>query len=279
MIILNIEGRLGNQLFEYAFAHKVSTQFRSMLLIDNARDFYLPKYFRLNKIYNQIEKIPYIRTKYRQKVANLKVKNTLDFTDCTLIPENVIANLQDNAYYKGYFQSMIYFEPINVSKLFQIREEYIGQYSNKYKDEFGQNKTIVVHVRRGDYLTHGVAIGSTQADVSLPKKYYDECFRRISNIETYQIYFIGDDMDYAKEVGKEYNSAKYVHESEIIDFQLLMNADICVISNSTFAWWGAYLNPKENKQVYAPKYFLGFHEKKEFPNGIYIKTGYKEIEW
>ena len=86
-------------------------------------------------------------------------------------------------------------------------------------------------------------------------------------------------MMFAKEVGEKYKNAKYVHESEIVDFQLLMNADICVISNSTFAWWGAYLNRKVHKMVMAPKYFLGFHDGKEFPNGIYSKTGYQEIDW
>ena len=56
--------------------------------------------------------------------------------------------------------------------------------------------------------------------------------------------------------------------SEIIDFQLIMNADIAIIANSSFSWWAAYLNAKEHKIVYAPKYWLGFKVDKEIPEKI-----------
>ena len=278
MIAVGIEGRLGNQLFEYAFAHRVSTQFRTMLLIDNVRDYVLPKYFRLSNIYHYINHIPYIRTVYRQRMASIETTHTLDFSDCTINPQTILSQLQDNAYYKGYFQSATYFDTNVVSSLFHVRKKYRMLFDWQFGKDFLQQKTIVVHVRKGDYLTHGLSIGSKNADVSLPKAYYDACFRRINGMDNYQVYFIGDDMMFAKEVGKEYKNAIYVHESEIVDIQLLMNADICVISNSTFAWWGAYLNRKANKMVLAPKYFLGFHEGKEFPNGIYNKTNFEQVE-
>ena len=279
MIAVSIEGRLGNQLFEYAFAYKVSRHVHAMLLIDNVKEYYLPKYFKLDRTYHRIDKIPYLRTQYRKRVAQLQVANTIDLTDCTLNPMDVTKKLQDNAYYRGFFQSAMFFEPIDVRKLFSLRKVYKRLFLEKYEDEFANKKTIVAHVRRGDYLTHGASIGSKIADVSLPKAYYDACFRQIKDIENYQIYFIGDDMEYAKDIGKKYINVKYVHESEIIDFQLLMNADICIISNSTFAWWGAYLNRKNSKEVLAPKYFLGFNDMKEYPRGIYKETSYRVIEW
>jgi hypothetical protein len=65
-----------------------------------------------------------------------------------------------------------------------------------------------------------------------------------------------------------YIQNKYLSDqTEIIDFQFLNNAAACIISNSTFSWWGAYLNPN-NPRVIAPRYWVGFHNGKEFPVDI-----------
>jgi hypothetical protein len=47
----------------------------------------------------------------------------------------------------------------------------------------------------------------------------------------------------------------------------LVNADICILSNSTFGWWGAYLNPKK-PEIIASKYWLGRAQKKEYPTNV-----------
>ena len=54
----------------------------------------------------------------------------------------------------------------------------------------------------------------------------------------------------------------------IIDFQLLLNADVAIIANSTFSWWAAYLNPNIQK-VFLPRDWLGFRINKLLPPGIF----------
>jgi hypothetical protein len=54
---------------------------------------------------------------------------------------------------------------------------------------------------------------------------------------------------------------------EITDFQIIQNADIAIISNSSFGWWAAYLSPKRNT-VYAPKNWMAFRIGAEHPKGV-----------
>lgn len=126
----------------------------------------------------------------------------------------------------------------------------------------------MVHIRRTDYLFFGKeSLGGK--NMCLPDGYFINCLNKIKNINDYLIIFISDDIIYArKRFSNMYFKAQFESNDEIIDFQLLMYADVLVISNSTFAWWAAYLNQKPNKIVYAPKYWLGFKKKIEYPVNI-----------
>jgi hypothetical protein len=57
------------------------------------------------------------------------------------------------------------------------------------------------------------------------------------------------------------------NNNEIVDFQIILNADYCIIANSTFSWWATYLNIKK-KKAYVPKFFLGFKIKREYPINV-----------
>ncbi|RYD77003.1 MAG: alpha-1,2-fucosyltransferase, partial [Sphingobacteriales bacterium] len=112
-------------------------------------------------------------------------------------------------------------------------------------------------------------------NISLPTSYYHDAIKETLRDNSFYI-IISDDHEFVK---KEFSylDHKYISNcSEIIDLQFLMNADQCIISNSTFGWWGAYLNPK-NPPVVVPKYWLGFAEKVEFPCNI-IPKEWKLIE-
>jgi hypothetical protein len=57
----------------------------------------------------------------------------------------------------------------------------------------------------------------------------------------------------------------------------MINADKLIISNSSFAWWGTYLN-KKNAEVFAPRYWLGFKIRKEYPVGIFNSLNWNLVE-
>ena len=77
--------------------------------------------------------------------------------------------------------------------------------------------------------------------------------------------FLSDDIDQVKD---QFNYVKKTHFSTsdvITDLQFIINAQTCILSCSTFSWWGAWLNEIENKTIFVPEHFLGFKVNKEYP--------------
>lgn len=176
-----------------------------------------------------------------------------------------------NAWYYGYFQGISYFYEREdaLRKLFTIRKNYQKKYEAIISKFPERKKMITVHLRLKDYKTFGPEyLGGP--DLSLPFTYYHQLLKTMA-LEEAHVVFISDAM---AEVKKEFSYVKNAYFSEnepIVDMQFLIHADACIIANSTFGWWGAFLNQKENKKIYVPEYFLGFKVQKEYPVNIIPK--------
>ena len=83
--------------------------------------------------------------------------------------------------------------------------------------------------------------------------------------------FITDDPGFVKTEFGYLNDIYIFNNSEIVDFQFLMNADINIISNSSFSWWGTYLNPKRPK-VIAPKHWFKDNAFLKSPKNVLLKS-------
>jgi hypothetical protein len=274
MIAVRLEGRLGNQLFQYAFIYATAKKLKVDFYIDQSIDkFLLDQYFEVdNTPYHLFQKYIFNTKGYKnlfsyhlkrpfytglKKIHQLKTLNFSHFDD----PDSQLSNMIDSALYTGFFQSEQYFSAYrnDIIRLFSVKPQYKHQYKSIAAAQLPANKPIVViHIRRGDYVN---------LDCQLPDEYYHDIIAGLKDNDAYYV-FISDEADYIKEQFA-YLENKYIsHNTEIIDFQLLLNADVCILSSSSFSWWAAWLNPKKNKLVYAPKYWLGFKDQKEFPTGI-----------
>jgi hypothetical protein len=255
MIGVDVIGRMGNQMFQYAFAlvaaHKINTRFflkyyHYPITID--KYFELPGFNRhLNKMAN---KIFYLVTGHFKCIEE----------GSSINPQILLRNLTDNTLYKGYFQTEMFFKDISdrVRTEFRIKRKYQFRYKRHIENlVVGNKKLLVIHFRGKDYKS---------SKFELPLSYYQKCLSVLS-LPDYQKIVVTDDIEQAKIAFRYHKDFNFECNESIIDFQFIMNADTAIISNSTFAWWGAYLN-KKSPIVYAPKNWLGYQKKIEYPKGI-----------
>ena len=287
MIGVLAQGRLGNQMFQYSFAYAVSRKLNTRFFIHNHSTLHYfdlfenfkkenlrnTLYFALRNIFRK-SRIVFSLSDLKKPIAflfNRAVNKNIRVWNNTIDPNNfLLQKIENNVLYDGYFQSEDYFKEFkeDIKKLFEIRPQYQKSFLDKKKHLFDK-KCIVIHLRRTDYVNYGDEIlGGT--DMTLPIAYYKKCLSLIKDTNQYNVIFVSDDMEFVK---KEFGSGgNYFYESNnvITDFQLLLNADILIISNSSFSWWAAWLNNKANKLIYAPNYFTGFKIKKFYPAGIKV---------
>jgi len=169
-------------------------------------------------------------------------------------------NLRNGFMYKGYFQSEEYFKNFkeDLKTIFTIKQQYKTAFNNISATVSSSKKTVTVHIRRGDYVS---------TEYELPTNYYKTALSMISDEDNFYV-FVSDDPLFIEQEFK-YIENKYIsYNSEIIDLQFLINADICILSNSSFSWWGAWLNNKPGKKVIAPEFWLGQRMGQEYPPEI-----------
>ncbi len=162
----------------------------------------------------------------------------------------------ENLYLDGYFQSDNFFKKYRQEILREFsltKDQQTKEYLEVAKIIENDNDTVSMHIRRGDYVTD---IKAKKHHGILGVEYYKQALQTIA-LKNPRIYIFSDDIDWVKEnftflpkdtyfVSKHnFNSAQ-----EIILMSLCKNN---IIANSSFSWWGAWLNKNKDKEVVAPK--------------------------
>jgi hypothetical protein len=283
MVGIEISGGLGNQLFEYAFIYNQHRKLKTgFFLMKTGVPISLYKYFELEKnLFYYIDSLffnyygfklffsHYLRSAFYSAIVKLSVKRRVT-VDNKESPTDVISRSIDNTLYNGYFQSVAYHAESqgNLQEIFQIRHKYSRAFSKQFA-WLSKHKTVVaIHIRKTDYKTDLGYLNLGGDDLSLPLSYYHKLIRKIHEANNFYV-ILSDEIDSLESEFHYLENKHFSKENEITDFQLMLNADICVIANSTFSWWAAYLNKKENKIIYCPKHFLGFLAGIDYPAAIY----------
>lgn len=258
MIGVKFNGRLGNQLFQYVFLNylKEKNPDKSFYFI-NPTHSYISKYFELGRFHN-LTLGSKLYSGLVRTITKFGIKREI-YIENIMVPKPIV--VRDWTIYKGFFQTDFYIKNTRDPYPVKIKKHFVNEFTAKYGELFKHHQTIVVHIRRTDYLKYG------KRDISLPMEYFEDRLNSIENLESYKVLFVSDDIEFVNRYFKDKPNFIYSSNSEIIDFQAIMNANIAIISNSSFAWWAAYMNNK-GATIYAPKNWLGFRIGKEHPKRI-----------
>tara|TARA_R110001599_G_scaffold166503_1_gene355987 strand:+ start:1739 stop:2515 length:777 start_codon:yes stop_codon:yes gene_type:complete len=240
MITCNLQGGLGNQMFQIAAAYAYGKRHN------------IESVFDLSKCYTPLQgntAIRYTNT-ILKKVLTSNVNTIYDHKWVELgHGYRKIPKLNGKILLHGYFQSDKYFNDFknDIVNLFQFPEDINSNINKFIKDRF-EDTVTAVHVRRGDYLNN------LDIHPTCNIEYYKKAMEEIGEG---QFIFISDDIKWCKENFKGDNIHYSPFSYELEDLCLISGCDNQIIANSTFSWWGAYLCPWDNNKVIAPKLWFG----------------------
>lgn len=249
-----VNGGLGNQMFQYAFALALRHRGHHVVM-----DTSLYNYAIMHNGY-ELERVFGIEEPLINKKGLhlgwlrflLKYKPTLFLSNDHLCFDK--SNLDSpKRYLYGYWQNEQYFKDVAD----EIRRKFVFQGIDERNQliarEMNGCNSVSVHIRRGDYETSGMLL--------LDEDYYSRAFDLLlEKVADPVLYIFSDDCQAAETiVSKYYDEYKY----KIIDWNkgadsykdmyLISQCRHHILANSSFSWWGAWLNDSRNKIVIAPK--------------------------
>ena len=274
MIIVEVTGGLGNQMFQYALYRKLQLLGKDVKL---DLSFYQTKQ-SLRTLELGIFQLP-LRVADKREICRLKgytndasrvekALTTRIYRHPYVYKEDLdkgyqeVALQKDSVYLSGYWQNELYFKDIRGQLLndFKFPQPVINT-NQEILHRLQQDNSVSVHVRRGDYLDFG-NVGIYGGICTI--EYYRKAMDYICNhMENPQFYIFTDAPEWVKQ--NLYQEGMHIvrHEDgdpDYVDMFLMSQCTAHIIANSTFSWWGAWLDPKENKVVISPDRWLNNHD-------------------
>ena len=254
---IGCNGRLGNQMFQYASMRGIASV--------KGFDWVVPP-----ENYDHTANYALFET---FKMTNVRDKN-IGFVEGEILKEtihcydkNLVDGCSDNTNLDGFFQTEKYFENIvdEIRSDFTFKDEYLKP-CKEFIDSL-DTTPIFLHVRRGD------AIGKEHYHPVAPMSYYVEALKRFD--EDTPCFVFSDDLDWCKSQDL-FKSDKFLFNDNIerydyqsmdgsgsMQYTLLPHVDLCLMSlcsgaiivNSSFSWWGAWLQNNRGKVIASKPWF------------------------
>lgn len=230
-IAVRLDGGTGNQFFQYAYGRALGAQ----LLLDDCAHYGM----QLDK-YN------------------------------ITIPVHHEKNIEGYEVHSGYWMSEKYFK--NVEK--EIREELTLKVAPNpsaidIAHRVQDSNSVSVHVRRGDYVGPSCLEAAKEHPLTLPVDYYNRALDHMKyRLKNPNFFLFSDDIEWAEANIELPRVCTSVHFQPHEDLWLMSQCKHAIIANSTYSWWGAWLNASIDRQVTYPAQWFPPHVKDLGPDKL-----------
>ena len=272
MIVSHILGGIGNQMFQYATGRALSQASDQHFSVDlkDFSNYRLHNGYELNRVFNvnveyADEQVVKDMLKWRSNNLAMKVLRRSQFEclrgDAFVVEPffNYWAGLKKrtgDSYLFGYWQSELYFKLFEniIRQDFSFRHPLKGENST-LAEAIKNTQSISIHVRRGDYINDAKS-GAVMEVCSLD--YYRKAINYIAErVNSPVFYIFSDDIKWVKQALEIKFPCTFVGhnigQESYRDMQLMSLCQHNIMANSSFSWWGAWLNSNEDKLIVAPK--------------------------
>lgn len=270
-IIVKLMGGLGNQLFQYALGRCIALERGLDVRFDLGHferttapaTYRAPGLDAFNVMMRSADQASVVRARFGGPL-----RHGLHRIHPRLAPERTVREVSmrfdasilrapDGSYLEGYWQSERYFTSVAPT----LRHELVlrtplQQSAEEVARLIRSGPAISVHVRRGDYVNQAAA--SAHFHTCTPGYYQEAMERMLVSSPDARFFVFSDDMAWSR---AHIRSDRPVHFVELgapphIDMHLMSLCDHHVMANSSFSWWGAWLNPSPDKRVIAPLHWF-----------------------
>jgi len=267
MKIVKFLGGLGNQLFQYAFFLALQQKFKHVKVdLVDFEDYHLHNGFELEEVFKI--KLPQLSTfetniytrnnnkwlwRKLRRLYNTKhiyLEETSPFSYAKEIFED-----NKSRYYWGYWQHIDYINQVaSLLRQHLIFPPFEDNENMLIQHLIQTQNAVSLHVRRGDYLQEPLF-----KDICTEEYYQKSIQYILENLESPLFIVLSDDISWCRSQFKDLNAIFVEHNSKsnsFRDLQLMSQCKHHIISNSSFSWWGAWLNDNSDKIVISPKKWI-----------------------
>jgi hypothetical protein len=276
MIVSKLTGGLGNQMFQYACGRSVAARFGASLALDAANVASstpaAPRRYSLD-VFNIAAPViapeelallmnppalsfaAQLWTRLRRGRSTPVILRRIVESQFHFDP-SFLAAAGDNVYLDGYWQSEKYFQDQAelIRQDFTLVSKLEASLRRDLFKQVEQCESVSVHIRRGDYAAHAE---TNQFHGLCSPEYYQRSSEYLAaQVENPVFFLFSDDPDWVQENLHLSHPTIQVSNGLLQDYEELCLMSRCrhhIIANSSFSWWGAWLNPRSNKIVCAPK--------------------------
>lgn len=247
MLIIELIGGLGNMLFEIASTYSLSKIMGHSFAIAYIPE-PPPQHSKINYKNNILKNFcSYVLTN------KIPVHNII-CDESHLINLKQLGNKHLNIVIRGYLQMEMYIRPhrLEIINLLNFDNSILEKYPNI-------NNSFFIHIRRGDYVKNSFH------ELNLDN-YYKTAIEKMPADSMCMVF--SNDIEWCKNyhILKDYNTI-FIEENEVDSLNLMKNCKIGgIIANSSFSWWGAYLDISR-KHLYCPS--VWFPDQNLFQMGYY----------